>query len=452
MIRAVGNQTTKAGYGTTTGATGAGSSSTAYIFNWQIAAAPNQIPGTGSVCATTTNCGTLTSLANAYAAEPFWLDTFVLLVHPQYAYWQPAAQNQTYVMYGSVPVTADVTVAELDACYRGQTWYSVNPCEVQYSQSDISAANGQPISYSGSAQSIVLTPAEAAHLLALDPFYAQGQNANILATRATPISSSPYGASIGVPARPFVATLQNTAGNSQTGSTTLSYSSSVSTVVSDDPSDAIGGGGSGSEAGSGVPALTYSTNLTLDNVTKSGYEMDLKTTYQNSTAVSDQKVVSASVTLNDIDSTSASCKTCHNPLPHQPSVNIYFDRVFGTFMFQDPGAPRPAPLTKPVCCAVLLRGLLAHEAHLKRFSDVQGDPNAAILGLMARAGFVPGVAAGKFGPHTAITATQISTAVARARAHVPSAQAAAPIALKPAAGLTREAAAVALFKSLAATH
>jgi hypothetical protein len=447
------DQTTKQGYGTTTGTTGVGSDSTASTFTWQIAAAPNQIPGTGSVCVTATNCGTLTALANAYAAEPFWLDTFVLLVHPQYAYWQLAAQDQSYVMYGSVPVTADITVAELDACYRGQTWFKVNPCEIQYSQSDLVAVNGQPISYSGSAQSIVLTPSEAAHLLALDPFYAQGQNANILATRATPISSSPYGSSVGVPARPFVATLQNTAGNTQTGATTLTYSSSVSTSVSSDPSDAIGGGGSGSEAGSGVPALTYSTSLSLDDLTKSSSEFDLKTTFQNSTAVSNQKVTSAMVTLNDIDSTSASCKTCHNPLPHQPSVNIYFDRVFGTFMFQDPGAPRSTVFTKPVCCGVLLRGLLAHEAHLKRFSDLpKGDPNAAILGLMARAGFVPGVSTGKFAPQTAINSTQITTAVTLARAHAASAQLAAPIALKPAPGLTREQAAVALFKSLSAGH
>jgi hypothetical protein len=407
------------------------------------------IPGSGAVCATTTSCSSQTTPANAYAAEPFWLDTFVLLVHPQYAYWDLSAQDQNYVLYGAVPVTADITVAELDACARGQSWFGVNPCQVEYSDNDITAANGQPISYSGATRTLLLTASDANHLLALDPFYAQGQNANILTTRATPISSASYGASIGSPARAFVTNLQNTASNQQTASTNLQYTSSLTTVVSDDPS--ITGGGKGADTD---PSVSYTTTLAYDDLTKSSTETDLKTTYTNSTAVSNQRVTSANVVLNDVDSTSTTCKTCHNPLAHQPSVNIYFDRVFGTFMFQDPGAARSTIFVKPVCCSVLLRGLLAHEAHLRRFGDVaKNDPNAAILGLMARAGLVPAASAGKFAPQAAASAAVVPAAVARARtfaaqAHVP----AAALAIKPVASQTREQAAVALFKSLTAAH
>ena len=347
-------------------------------------------------------------------------------------------------------MTADITVAELDACARGQTWFGVNPCQVDYSDNDITAANGQPISYSGVTRTLLLTASEANHLLALDPFYAQGQNANLLTTRATPISSASYGASIGAPARPFATNLQNTASNQQTASTNLQYTSSLTTVVSDDPSVTGGGKGSGTD-----PSVGYTTTLSYDDLTKSSTETDLKTTYTNSTAVSNQRVTSANVVLNDVDSTSATCKTCHNPLAHQPSANIYFDRVFGTFMFQDPGAPRSTIFTKPLCCSVLLRGLLAHETHLRRFADVpKGDPNAAILGLMARAGLLPAASPGKFAPQTAASAAVLTAAVNRARTfaaqvHVP----ATALAIKPVAAQTREQAAVALFKSIAsATH
>lgn len=440
----VWDQTVKQGFGATNGTTGVGTGSTAFSFTWQIPAAPSLTPGTGAVCATLTSCGSQISPANAYAAEPFWLDTFVLLIHPQYAYWQLAAGSQNFVLYGAVPVTADITVAELDACARGQMWFQLNPCQVEYSDSDITAANGQPISYAGVTRTLTLTASEAAHLLALDPFYAQGQNANILTSRATPIASANYGASIGAPARPYVTNLTNSASNQQTGSTNLQYSSSVTTVVSDDP-NMTGGATSNGSGG----AVNYTTTLAYDDVTKNTNETDLKTTFSNSTAVSNQRVTTANVVLNDIDDTSTTCKTCHNPLAHQPSVNIYFDRVFGTFMFQDPGAVRSTVFTKPLCCDVLLRGLLAHEAHLRRFSDVPaGDPNAAILGLMARAGLIPAVSAGKFAPQSAVSATQVSQAVARARSRVGRLAVQPSVTLKPGTTQTREQAAVALFKSL----
>lgn len=440
--------TTKQGFGSTTGTGGVGTGSSAFSFSWQIPAATALTPGTGAVCATATSCATLTNAANAYAAEPFWLDTFVLLVHPQYAYWQLSAQAHTYVLYGAVPVTANITVAELDACTRGQTWYGLNPCQLEYSDSDLTAANGQPISYSGVTRTLMLTASEASHLLALDPFYAQGQNANILANRATPIGSSTYGASIGAPARSYVANLQNSASDQQTGSTNLQYTSSVTTIASNDPSVTAGA----TSTGSGAP-VGYTTTLSYDDLTKNTSETDLKTTFTNSTAVSNQRVTSANVVLNDIDSSNGVCKTCHNPLPHQPSANIYFDRVFGTFMFQDPGAVRGTIFAKPICCAVLLRGLLAHESHLRRFADVpKSDPNAAILGLMARAGLLPAIAVGKFAPQTAVSATQVSAAVARARSHTPLAGLTVNAVAKPGSTVTREQAAVTLFKSLATTH
>jgi hypothetical protein len=439
------DQTTKQDFGATNGTTGVGTNTLTYGYGWNIPAAPALIPGSGAVCASTTNCSSQIPAANAYANEPFWLDTIVLLVHPQYAYWQLSAQDQRYVMYGAVPVTADADVVVLDACARGLKWQGLNACEFDYTDDGLTTSNGGPVSYSGTVQTLVLTPSEAINLLALDPFYAQGQNAYILPTRGTQIGSANYGASIGVPARAYTSSLANTMSTQLTASTNLQYTSSVTTVVSDDPS--ITGGGKGSNSD---PGVGYDTSLAYDDETKSSEETVLKTTFSNSTAVSSQRVTTASVVLNDVDNTSTTCKTCHNPLAHRPTADIYFDRVFGTFMFPDRGAPSKIAFVKPVCCRVLLLGLLAQEAHLQRFSDVpKNDPNAAILGLMARAKLIPAVSAGKFAPKSPAGATLVSTALTRARAHV-SALPAAALAIKPSAAMTREQAAVALFKSLTA--
>ena len=439
------DQTTKQGFGATNGTTGVGSNTLTFSYGWQLPAVPSLIPGSGAVCASTTNCSSQMPAANAYANEPFWFDTFVLLVHPQYAYWQLSAQNQRYVLYGAVPVTANAVVAVLDACARGQTWQGLNACEFDYTDDGLTASNGGPVSYSGSVQSVVLTPSEANHILALDPFYAQGQNANIPPTRGTKVGSAGYGASIGVPARAYTTTVANNMSNSQTASANLQYTSSLTTVVSNDPS--VTGGGKDTEKD---PGMGYSTSASYDDLTKSSEETDLKTTFTNSTAVSTQRVSTASVVLNDVDDTSTTCKTCHNPLAHQPTTDIYFDYVFGTFMFPDRGAPASTRFVKPVCCSLLIRGLLTQEAHLRRFSDVpKNDPNAAILGLMARAKLIPAVSPGKFAPQSPAGATLVSTALTRARTHVATLPAVA-LAIKPSAAMTREQAAVALFKSLTA--
>jgi hypothetical protein len=68
---------------------------------------------------------------------------------------------------------------------------------------------------------------------------------------------------------------------------------------------------------------------------------------------------------------------------------------------------------------------------------------------MARAKLIPAVSAGKFAPQSPAGAALVPAALTRARAHV-SALPAAALAIKPSAAMTREQAAVALFKSLTA--
>ena len=84
------------------------------------------------------------------------------------------------------------------------------------------------------------------------------------------------------------------------------------------------------------------------------------------------------------------CKNCHDPLPTRPTVNIYLDKVFGSFMFQDVAAPAPPGIY--VCCLSLIRALLQQEASTPRFSDLSAeDPARGEIGLLAKFGVLPGV-------------------------------------------------------------
>jgi hypothetical protein len=99
---------------------------------------------------------------------------------------------------------------------------------------------------------------------------------------------------------------------------------------------------------------------------------DLRTTFTDSTAVTTTNATQGQVTLNDLDVTSANCSLphCHLPLRGRPSVNIYLDRAFGGFMFQDPGS---APHNETLAITAVLRDRI--EAAVG--AVVRGDFHAA---------------------------------------------------------------------------
>jgi hypothetical protein len=70
--------------------------------------------------------------------------------------------------------------------------------------------------------------------------------------------------------------------------------------------------------------------------------------------VSRANATQAQVTLNDLDVTSGGCALphCHLPLPQRPVVNVFLDRQFGGFMFQDPGA---APTDEAGMASTMMR-------------------------------------------------------------------------------------------------
>lgn len=327
------DNTTKTGFGTSEGASDTSTNAIAFQTQWNLPANTDLIPGSGATCISATDCSSLTHPTNPRAIEPFWGDTFVFLVHPQFAMWILDAGQTRYVEIGAVPVTTDATVAQLAACWTGNTsWPNGTPCQLAYSQSTLQSENGEPVSYVGSLNHVTLTPEEAHRFLLLDPFFVDGQSADVRADRGIKELSSPsYGAMIGQMPRPishvFTHTLTHASDKIGSTSTTLSVTSVRGTDVTYNVSESL----------FGVLGLSGS----ISNGTKISNSADMKTTYNTSTAVTITNATVSQVTLNDQDTTNPGCSLphCHLPLQERPSVNVYVDKQFGGFMFQDPGAP-----------------------------------------------------------------------------------------------------------------
>ncbi len=336
------DDTTVQGYGTSQGMTGTDAASLAFTTQNTLPAMQETIPGHGDTCATATDCSQLAHAPDALAIEPFWGDTFIFQVHPQFAAWVLPAGGARYVMMAAVPVQVQATVAQLMACWQGVTkWPGTNSCDLKYAQSN-TVGGGADVVYTGPNDHVTLTPDEAGNFLKLDPFV-RGQSASLSSKRVFPLEGVDYGSQIGSPPRPvskaLTSTVASTAEATASTTTTLSVTAARSTTEQFDLKETlfgvfnIGGGPRSSE--------------TVSN------QNDLSTTYNQSTAVTTTQATQASVMLNDLDTTvpGASCGSrCHLPLPQRPVVSIYLDKIFGGFMFRDarrstsrrPGVPSSA--------------------------------------------------------------------------------------------------------------
>lgn len=435
--------TTMKDFGTVQGEGPQGMSSAAFSSSFTLPANPATVPGSGTICTSIqgANCLAKAQTPNMYALEPFWDDVFVLLVHPQFAVWVIGGKADRYQMYGAEPVLAERTVSQLDACATGSTVGIYDPCTVEYSDSQLTLGKHQNVGSRGVKGKLKLSAAEAKRLLALDPFYAGGQGAEVdVSKRANQIGPGrPYGASFNSGAVPYEHVFTNTDQLQLNQNAEVSYTTAISTMYGSTTSTGLtaslssnpgypGGGGTpaGGDTGGGTPdggatgggapegggTLGGSMSLTIQSQDQLTYETDIKLTYQNSTAVSQEKVTSATVSLNDI----STCTGCHGPLMDQPSVNIYLDRVFGSFMFQDPYAPKGYSRDKvPKCCAMLINSLVQEETANPRFSDVAAtNPEIGVIGFLALAGILPGNTDGTFKPDDPLTREQLAVALTRA--------------------------------------
>ena len=313
------------------------------------------------------DCSTVKHHADAYWHAPFWQDEFVLLVHPQFATWVLGDGIDRHVMLGAVPVTANITVGELAACATGVPLFGQNACVVQYSDNSIQTADGRAFVYVGDKHDLTIARRDAASLLALDPFYSHGQGAALATNRALPIQKVSYGSKIGQPTSlAFDLSVDNTKAQTSTSSATAAHSATITTVR-----------GNSSSVGLSIATALVGEELTIDNKEQSTLEEAVSVSYTDSTATSTQVVTSAKVRLNDVDNTQLldhgdTCKPCHDPLPDAPSATVYLDRVFGTFMYQDPGAPG-APSCRDGCNEVFVGGVLGALVGFYQAKDVFVD-------------------------------------------------------------------------------
>lgn len=403
------------------GATGGNSSGMSFSLAETLGPTPTLVPGSGETCSppppgpinAATPCQPYLQMANAYENEPFWNDTFYLLVHPQFAAWVLGGQRDRYVFYAALPGYVSINISQLEACAYGEYWHGLNPCQLEYSSSGLTVTgNGKQLTNVASAGTVTLSQAEAASYLALDPFYSgSGQAASIPADRAVIVAPSvSYGSTLTQdPTQQSVTMKYTNTQASQSGTNAQTASSLSETTI----------WGSSTSVGLTMQSSNANEGLTLGSGFKDTNGATWKVTFQNSTAVSTQSVSSISGTLNDTDITNAEIPgASHNPLPFQPSTTILFDKAFGSFMFQDPLAQlRPTATRSGVsaCCAGLVIALAAQEARHTHFVDVPStDPLAGEVGLMASAKILPSLLDGMFHPSDGLTRIQLANALVAA--------------------------------------
>jgi hypothetical protein len=328
------------------------------------------VPGNGDQCASSTNCipaDYLTPTAQ-YLDEPFWNDVFLLEVHPQFAFYRFGSGQDEYVQRGADPDFAAITVAELDGCARGADPANVSSwCSIPVTTSFVKASGslggqsvqGQcPAPQNEPEACLTLTPAEATNFLSIDPFYAGGQNAELQSRGIQITGSQPYGSMftpdcssspsncnkytsptpVADNALVFAPTLQYTKGTSSTTTSSQTDETTITNVVSDEESE-------GASIKVNESPVSAGESLTFSGGDQTTTKDSISTTFGNSNAISDQQVSLDMASLDDVDNTSpsGSCSKCHNPLPNMPKVTVYLDPQFGTYMFQDAGAPAPPP-------------------------------------------------------------------------------------------------------------
>jgi hypothetical protein len=332
------DSSTTHGYGDASTSSEQETSSVAFGIQYAMPADPLLVPGSAATCASATDCTHLVQPSNAYQQEPFWQDQFVLLVHPQFAAWVLGNGASRYVMYAAVPVLVHTSVLDLAACAQRITIVGgIDPCRLDYSDSVVTTGPGGSVRYAGKAHSVTLTPADARNLLQLDPFYGAGQNAALDTHRAAYIASAAYGGRAGDLPRPYTENVTNQQQTQDTSTTQTYYTANVTDII-----------GNAESAGASINLGFLNETLGVTDGEKSIEQTDMKVTYSASTVQAQTTATMASGTLNDVDNSvpgaggGAQCKACHGPLPVQPSVNIFLDRQFGGFMYQDPNTPAPS--------------------------------------------------------------------------------------------------------------
>ena len=294
------------------------SSSWATYHQWS-ASDPTQVPGQ----------------KGSYGTAPFWGDRFVLLIHPQFALWTDLAGQPTMSLLGA-RADRESVVARAD----GPRPECVLPP---------AGTVREWLSYRGRRK--VLTADDCLELLKLDPFWAVGQNipqwtgVNLVNDwRAQFATESDYGidgaCSAAAPCGSDLAyKLDDLATQTvtQTAGQGLTYSATVSSLI-----------GTSAVSSSSLQAFGFSLGTSDNDGENTTTTTRMDVTFNQSVTATEQSSTEVTGSLDDhhgLSNDKGPTGSGTAFLGYTPHVVIYRDKMFGSYMFQDPSAPGAPPAT-----------------------------------------------------------------------------------------------------------
>jgi hypothetical protein len=253
--------------------------------------------------------------AGTFDQEPFWGDTFVLIVHPQVGVWQVNSSSNVVLLGAdgapNSPALFFVTLKNLDDCahHKGNVPNGISINTSSHSPPD---------------STDVLDADDCLQLAQLDPFYGVGQrlptapNARVI-TPLNAVTATNYGTTLD--GATLTQKLDNVVTYSNT--TTTTNAATYTATVTDAFTSAVSGSVTLSAFGfSFTPSFSQSGTTTNVN----GWTV----TFTSSFAATVSSSIGIEGVLGD-----------DHPMAQFPAVFVFQDAAFGGFMFQDRNAPLP---------------------------------------------------------------------------------------------------------------
>jgi len=266
----------------------------------------------------------------SYWHEPFWDDEFVLLMNPQMGLWEFNGQLQAAMLGadGSVnaPIYSEPTLRELFACAMQQGAY----------------AQGYPLIDSTPQNPDYLNSDECWALMQLDPFWWEGQQMPgwTPQMQGNPRAHPDGGTQYGVPPSDQASGDQShpAAGLDQVITFTLANSLTGTSTYDSTVTDTVGSNFSAGMSLKKYIGIGVSTNQGNSTATSTGLSIAFNDTKTTTSSVS----TSITGTLDDAHGLQGDKGTTFSGfLGYKPQVYVYLDKIFGSYMFQDPTARCP---------------------------------------------------------------------------------------------------------------
>jgi hypothetical protein len=277
-----------------------------------VPASPYVTPSTCTAANFATN-GCAVQPAESYNQEPFWADRVVLLLNPQAALWD----------FGGNPALQLLGADD----FQEMSIKDLSTCAASTNQNAWKLNTGA-----------YLTPTECQALAALDPFYGEGQWLDpSLSGRGLRLGSGSYGRD---PLSPTSAVTDKfsdifTYQSAQSTNANASYLTSVTDIIGFSWSAGLTLSAQEKKDGLSV-GFSADTGVTQGETQTTGTSM--RVTYTASTVATDTSATQIDgVFADDHDFLTPACQQ-NSGVCYTPSVVVFLDELFGSYMLQDPNA------------------------------------------------------------------------------------------------------------------